>query len=41
MLEGCDSRRVVANKVNGNEALPTSMCFVAANNRKDAMVDKL
>lgn len=41
MLEGCDSRRVVADKVNDNKALPTSMCFVVANNRKGATVDKL
>ena len=41
MLEGCDSKRVVANKVNGNEALPTLMCFVAADNHKGVTVDKL
>ena len=41
MLEGGDSRRVVANMVKCNEALSTLMCFVGANNRRGAMVAEL
>ena len=36
MLEGGDSRRVVAGMMNGKEALLASMCFVAANSHKGA-----
>ena len=41
MLEGGDSGRVVVNMVNCHEALPTLMCFVAANNRRSAAVAEL